>query len=105
MADLVYIRQGQDAVFSGVWTPVTGGPATLAGATVTSAVKDYCGNTVYGLVAVSVNNLDFTITYAKAQTTAFAIGPMQTDLRFDFGGSVTFSTKGYLEVTNTVTKE
>lgn len=98
------IRQGQSVTFEGVWTPITGGPATLAGAVVTSAVEDHCGNLTYGVVVVAPNNLDFTISYTPAQTAAFAIGPMETDVKFIFSPTVTFTTKGRLIVTDTVTK-
>ena len=103
MAD-VTIRQGQSVTFDGVWTPITGGPATLEGQTVTSAVKDACGNVTYGAVVVAPNFLDFTISYTPAQTAAFAIGVMHTDLKFMLGDTVTFSSKGIITVTDTVTK-
>jgi|APGre2960657404_1045060.scaffolds.fasta_scaffold00524_2 hypothetical protein len=104
MADPVVIRQGQTVTFEGVWTPIAGGPATLAGAVVTSAVEDDAGAVTYGAVVVAVNNLDFTISYTPTQTALFALGPMQTDVKFIFSPTVTFTTKGHLIVTDTVTK-
>lgn len=90
--------------FDGVWTPVSGGPATLAGAVVTSAVEDDAGAVTYGTVVVAGNNLNFTISYTAAQTALFAIGPMETDLKFTFSSTITFSSKGRLMVVDTVTK-
>jgi hypothetical protein len=104
MADPVIIRQGQSAVFDGVWTPITGGVQNLEGVTVTSAVKDHCGNTVYGVVTVAPNFLDFTVEYTTEQTAAFALGSMNTDLKFAYGATVFFTSKGRLEVVDTVTK-
>lgn len=104
MADPVVIRQGQSVTFDGVWTPVSGGPATLAGAVVTSAVEDDAGAVTYGTVVVSGDNLNFTISYSAAQTALFAVGPMETDLKFVFSSTITFSSKGRLLVVDTVTK-
>jgi len=104
MADPVIIRQGQSVVFDGVWTPAVGGLPNLAGVTVTCAVKDHCGNTVYGVVTVAPNNIDFTVSFTNAQTAAFALGAMNTDLKFVYGGTVVFSSKGRLEVVDTITK-
>jgi hypothetical protein len=104
MADPVVIRQGQSVTFEGVWTPITGGPATLAGAVVTSAVEDDAGAVTYGAVVVAGDNLNFTISYTPAQTALFAIGPMETDVKFIFSPTVTFTTKGRIIVTDTVTK-
>jgi hypothetical protein len=104
MADPVVIRQGQSVTFDGVWTPITGGPATLAGAVVTSAVEDDAGAVTYGVVTIAPNNLDFTISYTAAQTALFCVGPMETDLKFIFGTTTTFSSKGRLLVVDTVTK-
>lgn len=104
MADPVVIRQGQSVTFDGVWTPVSGGPATLAGAVVTSAVEDDAGAVTYGTVVVAGDNLNFTISYSAAQTALFAVGPMETDLKFVFSSTITFSSKGRLLVVDTVTK-
>lgn len=104
MADPVIIRQGQSVVFDGVWTPVEGGLANLAGVTVTCAVLDHCGNTVYGTVVVAPNNLDFTVSFTPTQTATFALGAMNTDLKFVYGSTVVFSSKGRLEVVDTITK-
>lgn len=98
------IRQGQTATFDGVWTPIEGGLQTLAGVTVTCAVKDHCGNTVYGAVTVAPNNLDFTVEFTATQTATFALGAMNTDLKFAYGSTVFFSSKGRLEVVDTITK-
>lgn len=100
MSEAVEIKQGQTVTFDGVWTPIAGGMASLAGCVVTSAVEDACGNKTYGTVVVAPNNLDFTVSYTAEQTALFALGNMNTDVKFVWSPTVTFTQKGRILVTD-----
>lgn len=80
-------KRGDSLSASGTYTPGTGAPATLAGATVTSKLMDYAGTRYSFTVTVAPNELDYTL-YMDADTTSkFSLGMAVVDLRIEWSAS------------------
>ena len=95
-------KRGSTFSASGTYTPGTGAPATLAGATVTSKILDY-NRTHYTLtVDVAPNNLDYTLTLLD--TTKFSLGVASLDLRIVWSATqIQYTTTRQINVVEEIT--
>lgn len=78
-------KRGSTFSASGTYTPGTGAPATLAGASVKSKIMDYNRNYYTLAVEVAPNNLDYTLTLLD--TTSFSVGIAVLDLRIEWSST------------------
>jgi len=102
MADIPEFKRGSTFSASGTYTPGTGAPATLAGATVTSKIMDYNRVHTSLTVAVAPNNLDYTLTLLD--TTKLALGIASIDLRIVWSPSqIQYTTTRQLNVVEQIT--
>lgn len=104
MANTVTFSRGDTFACSWTWNPGAGEPATLAGTTITSTVKDKCGNEYELTVTKAVDNLSF-VTSFSGDTSDWHLGLASWDIRFQFSGSpVTHSQIFRINVQETITK-
>ena len=95
-------KRGSTFGANGTYTPGTGAPATLAGAVVTSMLKDNRGNKYTMTVTIAPNNLDFTLAYLDTST--WAIGMAVIDLRIKWSASqIQYTQTDYVNVIEEVT--
>jgi hypothetical protein len=95
-------KRGSTFGANGTYTPGTGAPATLAGAVVTSMLRDNRGNKYTLTVTVAPNNLDFTLSYLD--TTGWTIGMAVIDLRIKWSASqIQYTQTDYVNVIEEVT--
>lgn len=104
MSNTAYFSRGDTFGCTWVWTPGDGEPATLAGATITSTVRDKCGTEYDLLVTKAVDNLSFTTNFV-GDTSDWHLGLASWDIRFQFTGSpVTHSQIFRINVQETITQ-
>jgi len=104
MADIPEFKRGSTLAATGRYTPGTGAPATLAGATVTSKIMDHNRVHTSLTVAVAPNNLDYTLTLLD--TTKFALGIASIDLRIVWSATqIQYTTTRQLNVVEQITTE
>lgn len=104
MANTVTFSRGDSFACAWTWSPGAGEPATLASATITSTVRDKCGNEYDLLVTKAGDNLSFTTNFV-GDTSNWHLGLASWDIRFQFTGSpVTHSELFRINVVETITQ-
>ena len=99
----VIFKRGSSFAASCVYTPEEGGPANLAGITVTSTIID-ANKASYDLtVEMGMSLLDFTAYYI-GDTSGWATGTARWDIRFSEGTTVFYSETMRLDVIGQVTE-
>jgi hypothetical protein len=97
-------KRGSTLSASGTYTPGTGAPATLAGATVTSKILDYDRTHFTFTVEVDPNNLDYTLTLLD--TNKFSLGVASLDLRIVWSATqIQYTTTRQINVVEQITTE
>lgn len=95
-------KRGSTFSGNGTYTPGTGAPANLSGASVTSMLRDNRGNRHTLTVTIAPNNLDFTISCLD--TTGWNIGMAIVDLRIKWSASqIQYTQTEYVNVIEEVT--
>jgi hypothetical protein len=88
MANTANFSRGDTFGCSWTWTPGAGQPANLIGTTITSTLRDHCGDEYAMTVTLAGNGLSFTTNY-PGDTSDWALGQANWDIRFVFPGSPT----------------
>lgn len=88
MANTANFSRGDTFGCSWTWTPGAGEPANLIGTTITSTLRDRCGDEYAMTVTLAGNGLSFTTNY-PGDTSDWALGQANWDIRFVFPGSPT----------------
>lgn len=104
MANTASFSRGDSFGCTWTWTPSAGEPADLLGVTITSDIRDHCGN-LYSLdVEIAVDGLSFTTIYV-GDTSDWSIGQANWDIRFVFPGSPTTHSQQFrVIIADTITK-
>ena len=98
----VTFKRGTSFAASCAYTPSAGAPANLIGTTITSTIIDSQYNQ-YGLtVTIAGDGLSFTAVYPD-DSSSWAIGMAKWDVRFEYGGTVFYTTTMRLDVIGEVT--
>jgi hypothetical protein len=104
MANTTIFSRGDSFSCTWTWVPGAGEPANLLGTTITSTLRDHCGNEYDMTVALAVDGLSFSTTYV-GDTSNWSLGLGSWDIRFQFAGSpVTHSNIFRVKVEETITK-
>ena len=104
MASTANFSRGDSFGCTWTWSPGAGEPANLIGVTITSDIKDHCGNLYVLTVQIAGDGLSFSTIY-DGDTSEWGIGQANWDIRFVFVGSpVTHSRTFRVIVEDTVTK-
>lgn len=104
MANTVSFSRGDSFGCEWQWVPGEGEPADLIGTTITSTLKDKCGNAYEMAVTVAIDGLSFTTNFA-GDTSDWGLGLASWDIRFEFPGSpVSHSTLFRVQVEETITQ-
>lgn len=98
----VTFKRGTSFAASCVYTPSAGAPANLLGTTITSSVIDSKNNQYDLTVTIAVDGLSFTAVY-PGDSLNWAIGLAKWDVRFEYGGTVFYTTTMRLDVIGEVT--
>ena len=104
MANTANFSRGDTFGCTWTWTPGAGEPADLIGTTITSTLRDHCGNEYLMTVTLAGGGLSFTTNY-NGDTSDWALGQANWDIRFVFPGSpTTHSTIFRVIVAQTITQ-
>jgi len=104
MANTANFSRGDTFGCSWTWTPGAGQPANLIGTTITSTLRDHCGDEYAMTVTLAGNGLSFTTNY-NGDTSDWALGQANWDIRFVFPGSpTTHSTMFRVIIEQTITQ-
>jgi hypothetical protein len=104
MANTASFSRGDSFGCTWTWSPGVGEPANLLGTTITSDIQDRCGNLYALTVTVAGDGLSFTTVYT-GDTSEWAVGQANWDIRFVFDGSPTTHSQQFrVVIADTVTK-
>lgn len=104
MANTASFSRGDSFGCTWTWTPGAGEPANLLGTTITSDIQDRCGNLYALTVTLANDGLSFTTVY-PGDTSEWAVGQANWDIRFVFAGSPTTHSQQFrVIIADTVTK-
>ena len=98
----VSFKRGTSFAASCTYTPSAGAPANLTGTTVTSSIVDSQYNQYDLTVTIAAGGLTFTAVY-PGDSSSWALGLAKWDLRFQYGGTVFYSTTMRIDVIGEVT--
>ena len=103
MADTVTFTRGNSFAATFSWTPGATGPANLLTTTLTSTLRDKCGNEYAMTVTKAGDGLSFTVAY-PGSTADWHLGLGSWDINFVFpGSSVTHSEVFRVHVVESIT--
>ena len=88
MANTATFSRGDSFGCTWTWNPGVGEPANLLGTTISSDIQDHCGNLYSLVVTIAEDGLSYTTNYS-GDTSEWAIGQANWDMRFVFDGSPT----------------
>lgn len=86
MANTANFSRGDSFGCTWTWNPGEGEPADLLGTTITSTIRDHCGNEYPLVVTIAEDGLSFSTIY-DGDTSDWAIGQANWDIRFVFDGN------------------
>lgn len=92
MSNTAYFSRGGSFGCTWVWAPGEGEPANLIGTTISSTLRDKCGTEYEMTVTMAGNGLSFTTNYV-GDTSSWALGQANWDIRFVFPGSPVTNSK------------
>ena len=98
----VSFKRGTSFAASCNYTPSAGAPANLTGTTITSSIVDSQYNQYDLTVTIAAGGLTFTAVY-PGDSSSWALGLAKWDLRFQYGGTVFYSTTMRIDVIGEVT--
>jgi hypothetical protein len=88
MANTANFSRGDSFGCTWTWNPGEGEPADLLDTTITSTIRDRCGNDYSLIVTIAEDGLTFTTNYYD-DTSDWALGQANWDIRFVFDGNPT----------------
>lgn len=98
----VTFKRGTSFAASCAYSPSAGAPANLLGTTITSTIIDSQYNHYDLTVTIAAGGMSFTAVY-PADSSTWAIGLAKWDVRFEYGGTVFYTTTMRLDVIGEVT--
>lgn len=104
MSNTAYFSRGGSFGCTWVWTAGEGEPANLLGTTITSTLRDKCGNEYEMTVTIAGDGLSFTTNYSGS-TLDWAIGQANWDIHFVFPGSPTTNSRMFRVIVEDVVTE
>ncbi len=104
MANTANFSRGDSFGCTWTWNPGEGEPADLLGTTISSTIRDHCGNEYPLVVTLAEDGLSFSTIY-NGDTSDWGLGQANWDIRFVFPGSpTTHSTIFRVIVLQTITQ-
>jgi hypothetical protein len=104
MANTANFSRGDSFGCTWTWNPGEGEPADLLDTTITSTIRDHCGNEYPLVVTIAEDGLSFSTIY-DGDTSDWGLGQANWDIRFVFDGNpIAHSTIFRVIIADTITQ-